>query len=141
VLAQEYVNRYRRERRLVSLDERIAAQPGDDGAPHADPRLEQSIDQALAALSGEERFILSSWFLDGRTLAEIARMCGVHESTISRRAERITAALRKRIVRGLRDRGMSARQAQEALDADVRDLSVDVRGRLKTGTVGARSDH
>ncbi len=140
VLAQEYVNRYRRERRLVSLDEKIAAQPSGDAAAQADPRLEQSIDEALAALSGEERFILSSWFLDGRTLAEIARMCGVHESTISRRAERITAALRKRIVRGLRDRGMSARQAEEALDADVRDLSVDVRGRLKAGTVGARSD-
>ncbi len=139
VLAQEYVNRYRRERRLVSLDEKTAAQPGDPAAPQADQRLEQSIDEALAALSGEERFILSSWFLDGRTLAEIARMCGVHESTISRRAERITAALRKRIVRGLRDRGMSARQAEEALDADVRDLSVDVGGRLRAGTAGARS--
>ena len=57
-------------------------------------------------------------------------MEGVHESTISRRLNRATAALRKRIVRGLRQRGMSARAAEEALEADVRDLALDVRGSL-----------
>jgi RNA polymerase sigma-70 factor (ECF subfamily) len=58
-------------------------------------------------------------------------MLGVHESTISRRVEKITASLRKRIVRGLRERGMDARAAGEALGADVRDLTLDVRARLQ----------
>jgi RNA polymerase sigma-70 factor (ECF subfamily) len=138
VLAQEYVNRCRRERRMVELDEQRTAQSAASVAAHIDPRLEHATDQALESLSGEERFILVRWFLDGRTLAEVARIFGVHESTVSRRVDKITAALRKRIVRGLRERGMSARQAEEALDADVRDLAVDVRGRL--GAVGAKSN-
>src|SRR6059058_2311842 len=84
VLAQEYVNRYRRERRLVSLDEE-----SEDGTQFAaaelepctavDPRVESATDEALAGLSSEERFILASYYLDGHTLAEIARILGVHE--------------------------------------------------------------
>lgn len=140
VLAQEYVNRFRSQRRLVSLEEQAeagvqfrapdsAAMPEGSTAP--DPRLEAATDQALAALPAEDRFILASYYLDGRTLAETARMLGVHESTISRRLERITKSLSKAIVRGLLSRGMSRRQAEEALDADVRDLSLDVQKRLK----------
>jgi RNA polymerase sigma-70 factor (ECF subfamily) len=58
-------------------------------------------------------------------------MLRVHESTISRKVEKITTALRKRIRNGLTARGMSKRQADEALEADVRDLRVDVRARLQ----------
>jgi len=55
----------------------------------------------------------------------------VHESTISRRMEKTTMSLRKRVVRGLRERGMDASAAEEALAADVRDLTLDVRARLQ----------
>jgi RNA polymerase sigma-70 factor, ECF subfamily len=68
--------------------------------------------------------------LDGRTLAEIARVLGLHESSISRRLDRVSTALRKRILAGLRERGLSHAQATEALDTDVRDLRVDLRARL-----------
>ncbi len=139
VLAQEYVNRYRSQRRLVSLEEQTEAgvqfraparELSPDPAPPLDQRLEAATDEALLSLSAEERFILASYYLDGRTLAEIARILGVHESTISRRVEKITGSIRKRIVDGLAKRGMSSRQAQEALEADVRDFSLDVRKRL-----------
>src|SRR3989442_4889942 len=60
VMAQEYVNRYRRQRRLVSLDEETeegtqfaAADP--DPAVAVDPRVEAATDEALAALSAEDR--------------------------------------------------------------------------------------
>ena len=140
VLAQEYVNRFRRQRRLVSLEEQAeagvqfrapdsAAMPEGSTAP--DPRLEAATDEALAALPAEDRFILASYYLDGRTLAETARMLGVHESTISRRLEKITKSLSKAIAKGLLSRGMTRRQAEEALEADVRDLSLDVRKQLK----------
>jgi len=133
VLAQEYVNRYRRQSRLVSFDEKVQTLQQREARTDvpADPRLEPAVDAALRELSAEERLILASYYLDGRTLAEIARMLGVHESTISRRVERITASLRKRIVHGLRERGMDARAAGEALNADVRDLTLDVRARLQ----------
>jgi RNA polymerase sigma-70 factor, ECF subfamily len=142
VLAQEFVNRYRRQRRLVSLEEKkeegvqLAAAAAEPVAS-ADPRVEAATDEALAQLNAEERFILSAYFLDGRTLAEVARMLGVHESTVSRKVERITTALRKKIRQGLTVRGMSKRQAEEALEADVRDVQVDVRARLAQETRAA----
>jgi len=135
VLAQEYVNRYRRQRRLVSLDEEsedgvqfAAAEPEPSAA--VDPRVESATDEALAGLPSEERFILASYYLDGHTLAEIARILGVHESTISRKLEKVGKSLRKHILVGLGRRGMSRRQAEEALEVDVRDLRVDIRERL-----------
>ncbi len=135
VLAQEYVNLYRSQRRLVSFDEKTQA--GEQSKEPADARLEQAVDAALVELSAEDRLLLASWYLDGRTLAEIARMLGVHESTISRRIEKITSSLRKRILRGLRERGMDARAAEDAMKADVRDLTLDVRGRLAQEKGGA----
>jgi len=116
VLAQEYVNRYRSQRRLVSLEEQVEAgaqfRAKEPDPPPPDARLPAAADEALSSLSAEERFILASYYLDGRTLAEIAGTLRVHESTVSRRVEKTTKGLRKRILRGLRDRGMSVREAE-----------------------------
>jgi RNA polymerase sigma-70 factor (ECF subfamily) len=138
VLAQEYVNRYRRQRRLVSFEERTESggqfEAKDNAATVSpDVRVEHAVDKALVELSAEERLILASYYLDRRTLADIARMLHVHESTVSRRLEKITLWLRKRIVRELRRGGMSAREVDEALQTDVRDLTVDIRGKLLQG--------
>jgi RNA polymerase sigma-70 factor (ECF subfamily) len=135
VLAQEHVNHYRRTRRLVSLDEESEEGtqfPAAESKPAAtcDERLESATDEALAFLDGEDRMILSAYYLDGRTLAEIARMVRVHESTISRRLDRLAKSLRKRILSGMVRRGMARRQAEEALEVDVRDVQLDIRGRL-----------
>jgi RNA polymerase sigma-70 factor (ECF subfamily) len=135
VLSQEYVNRYRRTKRLVSLDEESEEgvqfrAPEPEPVPAADPRLAQATDEALAFLSGEDRTVLSAYYLDGRTLAEIARMLGVHESTISRKLDKLAKSLRKQIVAALGRRGMSRRQAEEALEVDVRDLHLDIRRSL-----------
>jgi len=135
VLAQEYVNRYRRTKRLVSLEEEseegvqfAAAEP--EPTVTADSRLESATDEALSALSPEDRFVLSSYYLDGRTLAEIARMLGVHESTISRKLDKLAKSLRKKILAGMMQRGMTRRQAEEALEVDVRDLRLNIRRNL-----------
>ena len=85
---------------------------------------------ALASLSGEDRMVLAAYYLDGRTLAEIARMLGVHESTISRKVDKLAKSLRKKILAGMIQQGMSRRQAEEALDVDVRDLRLDIRRSL-----------
>jgi RNA polymerase sigma-70 factor (ECF subfamily) len=95
-----------------------------------DQRLELAIDGALAASSAEERFLLAAYYLDGRTLSEIGELLAVHESTISRRLEKLAKELRKRILANLGQRGMSRRQALEALDVDVRDVRLDIRRRL-----------
>ncbi len=135
VLAQEYVNRYRQQQRLVSLEERSEAgvqfqTAESDPAQALDARLEEATDQALASLASEDKFILASYYLDGRTLADIARLLGVHESTVSRKLEKITASTRKSILAGLTERGMSRKEAEQAMEVEVSEFSLDVRRRL-----------
>jgi len=135
VLAQEFVNRYRRTKRLVSLEEenedgeQFAAAEPEPLAP-ADRRLESATDAALASLASEDRLVLAAYYLDGRTLAEVARMLGVHESTISRKVDKLAKTLRKKILAGMMQQGMTRRQAEEALEVDVRDLQVNIRRSL-----------
>jgi RNA polymerase sigma-70 factor, ECF subfamily len=143
VMAQEFINRYRKQKRTVSLEEQEEegaqfAAPVPEPAATSDQRLQAATDQALAELSSEDRFALAAYYLDGRTLAEIARVLGLHESSISRRLDRLSTGLRKRILAGLRDRGMSHSQAVEALETDVRDLQLDLRARL-TQDSGAKA--
>jgi RNA polymerase sigma-70 factor (ECF subfamily) len=135
VLAQEYVNRYRRTKRYVSLEEESEEgvqfrAPEPEPEPPADNRLTSACDEALASLSPEDRTVLAAYFLDGRTLAEIARMLSVHESTISRKIDKLAKNLRKQIIAGLTRRGMARRQAEEALEIDVRDITIDIRRSL-----------
>jgi len=132
VMSQEFINRYRKQKKAVSLEEQteegvqfVAKDP--EPACTFDQRLETATDQAL---SSEDRFTLASYYLDGRTLAEIARSLGLHESSVSRRLDRLSTGLRKRILAGLREQGMSHAQATEALETDVRDITLDLRSRL-----------
>jgi len=136
VMAQEYVNQYRRTRRETSLE--AAIEDGKQFPAQASevmalqPQVNAATAAELAALAAEERLLLASYYLDGRTLAEIAAVMHVHESTISRRLERATATLRKRIRKRLMQSGMKPRQADEAIDdVDVRDLDVQVRETLR----------
>ena len=138
VVAQEYVNLYRATRRETSLDaaldEGAQFEAGESDVSVADPRAETAAAEELTALAAEERFLLAAYYLDRRTLAEIAKLQGVHESTISRKLERVTSELRKRIRKRMIAAGMSPRQADEAMqDVDVRDLRVPVRETLRQG--------
>jgi RNA polymerase sigma-70 factor (ECF subfamily) len=82
-------------------------------------------------MSAEERLILASYFIDGNKLTDIAALLGVHESTVSRRLEKITAALNKKIRVALLKMGMNKREVEDAFSADVRELQVNVAERLK----------
>jgi RNA polymerase sigma-70 factor, ECF subfamily len=139
VMAQEFINRYRKQKRTVSLEEQTdegvqfaAAVTDPASAPDSasQPQLEAATDRALAELSAEDRFTLAAYYLDGRTLAEIAGVLGLHESSVSRRLDRLATGLRKRILAGLRALGMSHAQATEALETDVRDMQLNLRSRL-----------
>jgi RNA polymerase sigma-70 factor (ECF subfamily) len=142
VLAQQYVDHFRRQKRLVSLEEQeergtqfASASPGP-AAVDPEPRLAPAIDEVLAALGAEERFVLSSYFLDGRTLVDIARILKVHESTISRKVDRITRQVRAGIIKKMMERGVDRRAAEEALAADVRDIAANVRASLGSHAPG-----
>jgi RNA polymerase sigma-70 factor, ECF subfamily len=140
VLSQEYVNRHRSLSREVSLDEQVEAgvsfaEPAVASAPEPDDRLSAAVAQTLTTLSDEERFLLASYYLDQRTLADIARQLRIHESTISRKLERLTTDLRKRVRKRLRAAGLDSRRCDELLqELDVRDLNVDVAANLRQDT-------
>jgi len=135
ILAQQYVNQYRAGRRLVSLEEQTEDGkqfPAPDSEPVlvVDSRLDAATGAALDAMPPEDRTMVAYYFIDGLTLARVAKLLGVHESTISRRLEQVVRGLRRDILARLERSGMSARQAQEALEVDVRDLTLDIHRHL-----------
>src|SRR5260370_242813 len=66
VLAQDYINRYRSQRRLVSFDEKMQAgqQCQESAEVPTDARLEAAVDAALVELPAYERLIMASYYLD-----------------------------------------------------------------------------
>jgi RNA polymerase sigma-70 factor, ECF subfamily len=123
-LAQRFVDQHRRTHREQALDETTECVTPVPPAPTTPmPQLAAAVEEALEIQGPEERFLLASYYLDGRRLHEIAALLGVHEATVSRRLKRVTGAVRKQILRGLERRGLSRRAAEEALATDPRDLS------------------
>jgi RNA polymerase sigma-70 factor (ECF subfamily) len=128
VLAQAYAEWLRGLGRVEPLDPKIepSKQPEAE-AFTADPRLEQAVYIAWQALPAEDRLILGWYYRDRRSLAELGKLLGVHEATVCRRIKKITKSLRKRIVRELREHGMTSREVEDALQTDVRDLALSLR--------------
>lgn len=127
-LAQRHVDRHRRMHREQALDETsdcpaVAPQPSAGPDEKAMPLLVATVRKVLEKEGPEERFLLASYYLDGRKLHQIAAVLGVHEATVSRKLRRVTESVRKRIVRCLERKGMSRREAEEALATDPRDLT------------------
>jgi RNA polymerase sigma-70 factor (ECF subfamily) len=116
VLAREHIDRCRSYRNEVSIEEQIEhgvlfAQPNEPMPTDTDVRVGQAV---------------------AETLSELGRQMGVHESTVSRKLERLTGALRKRVRWRLQSAGVAARQCDELLqDLDVRTINVDVAENLK----------
>jgi RNA polymerase sigma-70 factor (ECF subfamily) len=133
-LAQRHVDYHRRASRETSLPSGdLAAAPiATTPAPDILLRLGESLTAMLGALEPEERFLLSAWFLDQRTLLEISRIIRVHEATVSRRIGRLTERLHKELLASLRASGMSSAAAAEALGTDPRDIDINLRSLLQT---------
>jgi len=137
------VDHHRRTRRELPLDdpadgyEPQAAVPEPDNPPAELLLLGKAIEEAFRQLDAEERFLLAAYYLDERTLLEIAPLLRVHEATISRKLHRVTGGLRKQIVRNLQALGLSKPAAQEALGADPRDLNLNLKKILQISSLDA----
>jgi RNA polymerase sigma-70 factor, ECF subfamily len=139
-LAQRHVDYHRRTYRETSLPaDDLTAAPLAPTLPTENPlsRLGDSLKATLGALEPEERFLLSAWFLDQRTLLEISRTLRVHEATVSRRIGRLTSRLHKELLASLQARGMSRAAAEEALGTDPRDININLRSVLQTSQSAA----
>lgn len=137
-LAQRNVDNHRRTNRETSLEphELAAVSPGATPTTEILSRLSQALSATFGRLVEEDRFLLSAWFLDRRTLLEISRVLGVHEATVSRRLQRLTARLHDGLLENLQESGLSKAAAEEALDTDPRDLDVNLRLLLQASQRG-----
>jgi RNA polymerase sigma-70 factor, ECF subfamily len=141
-LAQRHVDHHRRTHREMSLDtlDAPAPQPEPLPVPTELARLTHAVARALQELATEDRFLLSSYFLDRQPLAQIARILHVHEATVSRRLKRLLADLRKQLLRNLQSDGLSKRAAAEALGNDPRDIEINLRALLQSSQTSSFSD-
>jgi RNA polymerase sigma factor (sigma-70 family) len=109
VLAQRYVDRMR-SRPVDPLPEddspgALAAAPAQLD-PDRDRRrrvTERALAQAVASLPPRDRLRLGCYYAEGLTLAQIGRVLGEHEATVSRQLTRARKAIRLAVERVLRD--------------------------------------
>jgi RNA polymerase sigma-70 factor, ECF subfamily len=141
-LVQRHIDHYRHTRRESPLEAQDPPAPptAETASPVVTQKLQIAIVNMLQALSPEDRFLLSSYFLDQHTLRQIAQLLRVHEATVSRKLNRLTVDLRKRVLKSLQTSGLSRRGAEEALGTDPRDLTVNLRSLLQTPSSRPFSD-
>jgi len=129
VLAQRHVDALRAGRRMESLDSEEAAETPEirratstpARAEPLDPErsrylalLQKALTDSLAALDAQDRLRLSYYYLQDLTLAQIGRLMGEHEATVSRKLERARRDVRAHVERALRD-AAKLNEAQIAL--------------------------
>lgn len=133
-LAQRHVDHHRRTRRETQLEDTdlAAVPPAPTPTSEVLARLGNSLAEALRALAPEDRFLLSAYFLDQRTLLQIAQLLRVHEATVSRKLKRLTSGLHQQLLKRLQASGMNRRAAEEALGTDPRDLTINLQNLLQT---------
>lgn len=109
VIAQRHVDRVRHERRFESLDDQpdaVAAPPRkaqDEPDRARFATLAQSaLARAIGLLEPQERLRLGCYYNQRLTLAQIGKMFGEHEATVSRKLDRCRRRLREEVERILR---------------------------------------
>jgi RNA polymerase sigma-70 factor (ECF subfamily) len=110
VLAQRHVDRLRAGRRIEPLpaDEGPGALPAPAATedPHR-PRyltvMHQAVLAAVLLLASKDRLRLNCYYAQGLTLAEIGRLTGEHEATVSRQLARTRRTIREAVEQRLRD--------------------------------------
>ena len=141
-LAQRHVDHHRRTHRETSLDTLDAPIPQSDPRPLPTElaHLARAVTKTLEDLGAEDRFLLSTYYLDRQPLNQIARILRVHEATISRRLKRLLADVRRQLLRNLQSDGLSKQAAEEALGNDPRDIEINLRALLQCSQTSSFSE-
>jgi RNA polymerase sigma-70 factor, ECF subfamily len=118
VLVQRHIDARRAASRTEQWDADDESAPGgrergyastpDPGRAHAVAIAQDALDRAIAALDGRDRLRLRLYYGEDLTLAQVGRITGEHEATVSRKLDRARADLRRRVERHLRaEHGLS----------------------------------
>lgn len=117
VLAQRHVDELRRTARTAPLDETAeeaqgpgaaaAIAPAANATPDPDRErslaiLQAAVTAVLAALDSRDRLRLAYYYVNDLTLAQIGKLLGEHEATVSRKLERTRREVRTRVEASLR---------------------------------------
>jgi RNA polymerase sigma-70 factor (ECF subfamily) len=108
VLAQRHVDAIRAGKRLDPLPDNsdvvtAAATVADPDRSSLVPLVLAALFAAIDALTSKDRLRLRSYYVSGLTLAEIGRLTGEHEATVSRHLARTRRDLRAAVERHLQD--------------------------------------
>ena len=109
LVTQRYVDQIRAVRRHDPLPEEtsaaaIAARPAalDPDRARFAAAMRQSLGLAIAALEPRDRLRLGCYYAQEMTLAQIGKLIGEHEASVSRHLARIRRAIREDVARRLR---------------------------------------
>lgn len=136
LVAQRFVDRIRERRRLDPLPEEtspaaIAAKPAvpDPDRPRFSAAMRAALGLAIAALAPRDRLRLGCYYAQEMTLAQIGRLTGEHEATVSRQLTRARRAIRDEVERQLREQhGFGDREISEcfaSVSADAGPMNLD----------------
>jgi RNA polymerase sigma-70 factor, ECF subfamily len=151
ILTQRHVNGIRRSRRSEPLEEGESGEPtssnlaaglaGSAAASSPDPErdrflaiLQLVLTAALDGLEVRDRLRLAYYYVEGLTQAEIGRLVGEHEATVSRKLERTRRQIRKRVEGALRqEKKLSAAQLQLCYEYAREEWPFDLTRALSSG--------
>ena len=149
VLAQRYVDTIRTRRRFDEMpDEDPPDTSPSAGPPNPDrARWIEVFHRSLAAVVGSllprDRLRLALYYGEELTLAEIGRITGEHEATVSRHLARTRRTIRTSVADRLRrDEGLDEAQVEECFQCAVDDPgAMDLGDILRKNTAADRSSN
>jgi RNA polymerase sigma-70 factor (ECF subfamily) len=136
VLAQRHVDRLRQIRRADPLPE-TEPEARAPGVPEPDrgrwvTLVSSALEHGLRALDARDRLRLAAYYVDGLTLAEIGRIVGEHEATVSRHLSRVRRELRTAIETDLVNAGLTPDAVAQCLSSVAADPATIDLGRALT---------
>lgn len=146
ILSQRHVDQIRRSRRTEPLDDDASEDSaveiaGAKGVANSsfDPErrkylamLQATLTAVLDALAPRDRLRLAYYYVEELTLAEIGKLLGEHEATVSRKLERTRRDLRSQIDAALRERKLSDAQLQLCYEYARQEWPFDLTLRLRS---------
>jgi len=153
VMAQRHIDAVRIAKKFESLDE-----PDGDGKVHepadkvvlpaSDPHRERylqlfqaALKAVLKKLDGRDRERLRLYYTEEKTLAEIGKKLGEHESSVSRNLERVRREMKSSVEQILRKpaagAGLSEEQISLCFQYAAEDVPIDLGKLLKPAQTGS----
>jgi len=142
VVTRLEADQWRVTRRMEPLDDRDGNSGAfENGTASPDPdrarligALDRSLNEALNALSPDDRLRLSYYYVQDLTLAQTAALIGEHESSASRNLARTRTAIRDHVTRTLRrEYRFSDDQIQQCFEYATGDWPFDLGRMLALG--------